>query len=129
MYSSIGTLKYHDEKLIVEVDQQLGKYYFNLVPKWFKIHPQKYPPHISVVRKEIPPNKQHWKKYDGEAIEFLYDTFIHNDEAYFWLNAFCTRLEEIRLELGLPVSSPYTRPPSGFHKCFHITIGNTKHDR
>jgi|ERR1700722_524887 len=126
MFSSIGTLRYHDEKLIVEVDQQLGRYYFNLVPKWFKLSHQKYPPHISVVRKEVLPNKQYWKKYDGEAIEFLYENYCYNDEVYFWLNAFCTRLEEIRLELGLPVSSQYTRPPSGFHKCFHITLGNCK---
>lgn len=126
LFQSSGILHYGENKLIVEVDRELAKYYFALVPKSINLQPQRYAPHISVVRKETPPNKQYWDKYEGEIIEFLYEPYVYNDEVYYWLNTFCNRLERIRLELGLPISSQYTRPPSGFDKCFHITIGNTK---
>jgi hypothetical protein len=67
-----------------------------------------------------------WGKYEGQEIDFSYENVIHSGTVYYWLNAFSTKLEEIREELGLPVSSQYTLPPEGFVKCFHITIANQK---
>lgn len=37
-------------------------------------------------------------------------------------------LGDLRVSLGLPESSQWTRPPDG-RECFHMTVGNTKHDR
>jgi hypothetical protein len=133
MFSSIGTLHYDPKrqeggfyKLTAAIDPEITRYYRALVPRSVRLNPQLYAPHISVVRREVPPKMENWKKHEGEEIEFFYDGYIHNDETYFWLNIFCVSLEEIRTELGLPVSSPYTLPPDGFNKCFHSTIGNTK---
>lgn len=126
LHKSNGILRYHPNKLIVEVDQGINDYYRKLIPKWIKTNKQMYAAHISVVRKEIPPNMQYWGKYDGDEVEFYYENIIRFGTVYCWLNVFSTRLEEIRLELGLPVSSMYTLPPEGFAKCFHTTIGNFK---
>ena len=126
LFHSIGKLSYSETKLVVEIDQELSDYYFSLVPKYVKLNPQRHAAHISVVRNEIPPKMEHWGKYQGELIEFLYDPFVFSGTTYYWLNAFSSRLEGIRHELGLPVSSEYTRPPGGFIKCFHLTLGNLK---
>jgi hypothetical protein len=130
LYQSSGPLRYFTGefgyKLIVEVDPQIVAYYRSLIPKWVKTNPQMYPPHISVVRKEVPPRLEYWGKHGGEEVPFLYSNIVHAGTVYYWLNAFSNRLEEIRLELGLEVSSPYTLPPEGFDKCFHVTIGNCK---
>lgn len=130
LHKSTGILRYGQGnagvKLIVEVDPGIATLYKSLIPKYYTLNPQKYAPHISVVRKEQPPNMNLWGKYDGLPVDFYYDGIIHSGTVYWWLNAFSVRLEEIRLELGLPVSSPYTLPPDGFGKCFHITLGNQK---
>jgi hypothetical protein len=131
IYSSSGPLLYSWEKeygykLIVEVDQGLSDYYRSLIPKWIKTNKQMYDPHISVVRKEVPKNLEYWGKYEGEEIDFQYTGTIYFGTVYCWLNTFSKRLEEIRLELGLPVSSEYTRPPETYIKVFHYTLGNFK---
>jgi hypothetical protein len=126
LFQSVGRLNYATNKLVVEADQGISDFYRSLIPKYHRVQRQFYPAHISVVRKELPPKMQFWREHQDEQIEFAYEPYQQNDETYWWLNVFCVRLEEIRLELGLPVSSPYTLPPSGFAKCFHMTIGNTK---
>jgi hypothetical protein len=128
MFTSTGILKYHDNpyKLIVEIDQNISDYYRSLIPKWIKSNRQMYSAHISVVRNEMPINLQYWGKYEGEEIEFIYTPGVQFGKVYCWLNVWCKRLEEIRLELGLPVSSQFTLPPEGFVKCFHTTLGNFK---
>mgnify|MGYP001595271285 CR=1 FL=1 len=82
--------------------------------------------HISVVRNELPINMCMWNKYSNLDIEFKYDSYIYNDELYFWLNVQSILLENIRLELGLSNVSSYTMSPDG-SSTFHITIANTKH--
>jgi hypothetical protein len=129
MFTSTGTIKYYSNpyKLIVEVDQDISEYYRKLIPKYIdQPARQMYAAHISVVRNEIPPHLSLWGKYEEEEIEFYYDNEVHFGEVYCWLNVWCKRLEEIRLELGLPVSSRFTLPPEGFIRCFHITLGNFK---
>lgn len=128
-YESEGVLRYSgNDKLIVEVDQSISEFYLSLIPKYKNINRQKYPTHITVVRtgKEQPVNLENWGKYQGEAIKFLYGSYIYSERVYYWLNVICLRLEEIREELGLSNQSIYTLPPSGFSKFFHITIANTK---
>lgn len=131
LYKSKGILKYDivdvGYRLVVEVDQGIADFYRSLIPKSKGVRRQKYPAHISVVRHEIPLVLDKWSEYHGCEVEFVYDNEIKNGKVYYWLNTFSTKLEEIRTELGLPVSSEYTRPPSDeYVKCFHITIGNCK---
>lgn len=131
LFESSGILRYsyteeYGYKLVLEVDKGIADFYRSLIPKWIKVNSQMYAPHISVVRKEVPANLDVWGKYEGEIINFLYENQVNNGIIYYWLNAFCIRLEKIRIELGLPVSSQYTLPPEGFTKCFHITIANEK---
>jgi hypothetical protein len=126
LHTSIGTLRYGFTHLVVDVDTEIPRYYRALLPKYVEIQPQMYPAHISVVRKETPPNMDLWKKYDGEKVEFKYSPIVHEGSVYFWLNVFCQRLEKIRVELGLPIHSPYTLPPEEFVHCFHCTLGNKK---
>lgn len=131
LHKSSGPLRYHrgdhgGYKLIVEVDPEIVRYYRSLLPKWIHTNRQMYDPHISTVRNEIPPYPEHWGKYEGEIVEFCYTHTVFHGTIYYWINAFCCRLEEIRVELGLPISSEYTRPPDTFAKVFHITIGNVK---
>lgn len=122
MYTSIGQLKYYEDWLVLFVDEEIVRYYRQFVPKTLNIRKQKYPPHISVVRKgkQIIPYMEFWNKYENESVEFNYDNQIHISEPYCWLNVNSIRLEEIRLELGL------TRWTGYDDKCFHITLGNTK---
>ncbi len=130
LFHSSGPLRYSQPnggyKAIVEADTGIGKYYRSLIPKWIDTNPQKYDAHISVVRNETPINLDLWGKYEGEMIEFTYANHVYNNQTYWWLNVFSKRLEDIRVELGLPVSSQYTLPPSGWIKCFHLTLGNSK---
>jgi hypothetical protein len=125
-YTSTGILKYFPNKLILEIDQGIVDYYRWFIPKSIKINRQMYPAHISVVRKENPGRPQVWGKYEGKAIEFIYSNIIYNCSIYFWLNVYSKELEKIRLELGLPIDSIYSRPPDGAIRTFHITIGNLK---
>lgn len=128
-YSSVGVLRYGAGwRLTVEVDQSISDYYRSLIPKYHYPSPPRWPAHITVVReeKEFPTNPEFWRKYDGEEISFLYSPIVQCGKVYFWLNALCKRLEEIRAELGLPITSMYTRPPEGFSKYFHMTIANSK---
>lgn len=115
-------------KAYVEVDKDISRYYRSLIPKWIKTNSQAYSPHITIVRNEVPVNLDVWQNYTNskEVIEFEYENIVHSGTVYFWLNCFSKRLEEIRLEMGLPVSSQYTLPPAGFIKCFHCTIANCK---
>ncbi len=129
LHQSIGILRYSGiNRLVVEVDSDIAAFHRSLIPKSIRVQPPMYPPHVTVVRehKESLADRTYWGVHDGEDVEFSYSSVVHMDETYCWLNVFCVRLEEIRRELGLPVTSPYTLPPSGFEKCFHMTIGNFK---
>ncbi len=133
LYSSSGTfhceyVEKYGYKAYVEVDKEIVAYYRRLIPKYITHRPQMYPSHISVVRYEIPRNLKAWDYYVNkkEEIPFTYEGIVRIGKVYLWLNFFSKRLEEIRIELGLPVESIYTLPPEGFAKCFHCTIGNMK---
>lgn len=125
---STGNLIYYNNpyKLIVEVDDDFGKYYRSLIPKNYKIRAPMYSPHITVLRNEAPLLLNTWEEHYNMSIEFEYDTYIHNYDVYFWLNVSCPLLSDIRIDLGLPKCSEFTRSPDS-NSDFHITIGNIKH--
>lgn len=77
---------------------------------------------ITIVRTNVEkPNLKYWRKYENEIVEFNY-TNIYEDSLYYVLRAYSTRLNNIRMELGLPA---YRKP----FKHFHITIANKKHEQ
>jgi hypothetical protein len=126
---SVGKVRYSLEPLLkatLDVDPGIVAFYRSLVPKSIRLNSQMYAPHISFVRKEIPPNMDVWGKYEGEEIEFEYSNIIHFDDVYAWLDVHSLRLQEIRMELGLPHMRRHSGSPDGFSQSFHITIGNFK---
>lgn len=132
MHSSVGTLDYSivdgGYRLVVQCDQGISDMYRSLIPKYYTVNRPRWPAHITVVRsyQETPTNLTAWGKYQGEQVEWFYEPHIRMGRQYFWLNTLCTRLEDIRVELGLPIRSEYTQPPEGFKKYFHMTIANQK---
>lgn len=118
---SSGTLYACADKVFVAVDEGIVQLTRALIPPYFPTQPQRYAPHITVVRNEpfsIRPKKT--------EISFRYDPVVQNDDTYWWLNVYCSDLSDIRIGMGLEPSSQWSRPPDGT-ECFHITVGNTKH--
>lgn len=128
MFCSYGTLNYRtDGSLIVEIDQELVRYYRYYLARKAFAYPQKHQAHISVVRKEtLPVRMEMWEKYQGKTVPFFVQHKIWECERYFWVNVYSFELERIRLELGLDLKVYNIKPIAPFNKCFHFTIGNKK---
>jgi hypothetical protein len=129
MYESIGILNYSGiNRLVLQIDQELADFYRSMIPKYLPTNRPRWAAHVTVVRehKEEVVKREAWGKYEGHQVPFFYSPIIECDNTYYWLNVFCVRLEEIRIELGLSAVSRYTLPPSGFRKVFHTTIANSK---
>src|SRR5574343_153030 len=127
-FLSKGKLRYHLDpragyKLIVEVDRGISLFYKSLIPRWLNVRSQGWAPHISVVRKETPPNMNKGGLHEGEVVDFIYDIGTRNDDTYWWLDAYSKRLDEIREELGFKPPVPMRPLPEGFDKRYHITLG------
>jgi len=119
---SKGILKYYEgNKLVVEIDEELARYYRYWIPKYISFNKPMHLPHVTVVRGayETPTDKSKWGSREGEEIEFEYENDIKIGRVYIWLPVQSKKLEEIRKELGLD------RCFDKF-KGFHITIANTK---
>lgn len=131
---STGILRYTVEpvvghKLILEIDEEIKRLYFSLIPKYKDVSPQKYRAHISVIRKEkLPVNMEAWGRHEGKEIPFFYVPLHRHGEVYWWIDAFSTELEDIRLELGVGLDSRW-QPPPGYRHIFHISLGNMKHQK
>lgn len=122
MYWSSGILRYGPGiRAVVEVDDNLAKYYLALLPNYIDANPQMYRAHITVVRigKEPVPNMEVWKKYTNEVIPFAYSPTVETDGTYYYLKVRCLRIQQIREELGLPAFRPG-------RDCYHLTIANCK---
>jgi hypothetical protein len=123
IFSSFGTLVYSKERdwCRLEIDTEISRYYFGLIPKYKNAHSQAHKAHITVVRKGIenPPNMDVWGKYQAGMVNFQYIPIIQFDGLYYYLESFSDEIGKIRTELGLERYRP------GFN-CYHITIGNTK---
>ena len=85
-------------------ENELQEYYAAIIYKrtGIKLIKPAWGPHISIIRGEEPLNKELWKKYDGEEIEFIYDHYIKTNGGHWWLKVTCDKLLDIREELGLP---------------------------
>lgn len=122
-FKTIGRLEYGPGiRVVVRVDEGIADFYRALVPKSVGVKGQRYDAHVSVVRVwEKPANMDAWNKHAGERVEIEYEPVVRNDDRYYWLNVRCTRIEEIREELGL------TRYVT-WHNGYHVTVGNIKEE-
>lgn len=124
MFESTGTLVYDPYArikaapwwLILKTDKGIIDYYQYQIKQLYDVQFEKtiWGSHISVVRGQCPPNIRVWNKYKNEKIPFTYTNNIYRSSWFFCVDAYSTRLEEIRAELGLS-----NTPKFGFH----ITIG------
>jgi len=72
-------------------------------------------PHVSVIRREKPrKNLNRWGAQEGRRVEFWVDPFVHFNQEYWWLNARCPELLDIREFYGLR-REPKMR--------LHLTVG------
>lgn len=126
-FLSKGVLRYSlpngIHKVALEADPDIVGLARALTP--VRLNTQRYAPHVSVVRHEVPPNLEAWGKHEGTTILFEYSPVVYNDETYYWLQVLSQELRQVRLELGLNPSGKSSRPPDGA-EVFHITIGNIK---
>lgn len=108
-------------RAVLLVDQSIANYYRHMIPKYVEVKPQRHQAHVTVVRigLEVPTNMESWGRHEGELIRFRYGSDVLFDNGYYYLNVECPRIEQIRLELGLP-------PVFDVKKGHHITIGNSK---
>lgn len=121
MFTSTGRVEYRDDySMVLLVDEGLVAYYRSFIPKSLRFNKPRYPAHITIVRTgEVIPDLTHWGEHIDQAVRFEYEGYIHIEEPYIWLSAFCKQLESFRAELGLDACFDK-------FKWFHITIANTK---
>jgi hypothetical protein len=124
-FSSSGIILY-DPKMelgfesfwaVVECDFEIVNYYrWHLLRRGIAIHKgSRWGCHITWNRGEEPPNKSAWSKYEGLEINFRYSNFLRWDNGrHVWLDAYCPKLNDIRVELGL---QPLPQ------MAFHVTLG------
>ena len=128
-FKSFGTLRYSPKLLgeqktsenwwlVLDCDKEIGMYYRKLhfFSCYEKLSSPAWDSHITVVRNEQPPHKQHWHKYDGKRVEFEYQHFTHTNGAYWWLDVNCQELLDIRVELGLPMNPEFP---------LHLSVGHS----
>lgn len=110
-------------KIWLLIDDEIGRYYRTFIPG--KINTPLYPTHISIYRGKKIPNMPKWGFYEGYKVSFEYVNAIHSDNIYWWLEAICPNLENIRMDLGLGPVDDITYSPDKRHP-WHITIANNK---
>lgn len=116
---TIGTIECFSRWMVAWVDPEISRYYRALLPKAWYVNPPQFNSHISIVRDFEEADRNLWNKYQGYKVSIEYDLPVYFDGPYYWLDAFCPKIEHIRMELGL---SPFL----GDFNCQHITVGNTK---
>lgn len=129
MFTSAGKLMYDPHKsgkriikasdwwIILKTDEGIVDYYKHWIRKHYDVKFENtiWGSHISVNRGVVPPKKELWNKHKGEMVEFTYTNRVYRvNDIFFCVDAYSTRLEEIRLELGLSKQPNYG---------FHLTIG------
>ncbi len=123
MFSSTGVLRCYSRWILIDVDEEIGKYYRELYRLRRYKTERLNPPttcHITVTSihdlKKI--GAENWWGYPNneQIIEFEYSPEASDSGVYVVLPVVCARAQEIRDELGL--GKPFYP--------FHITIGNRK---
>lgn len=141
-FPATGTYRYNPKMLgehggewwlVIDCDPEITRYYRklyiahktgfqNLISKQDYIQEPFWAAHISVIKRDEPPNnkKYLWNKYQGQEVSFFYTHTITQWGNYFASQVVCPSANKLRQELGLP---PQPWNP------FHLTIGNQKNLR
>jgi hypothetical protein len=116
IYDPRARIRFEPWWCILKTDEELVRYYQYWIKQHYDVKFEKtvWGSHISVNRAVKPPNPAFWKKYKNEIIPFTYTNRVYRVHWFLCVDAYSTRLEDIREELGLPRLPPYG---------FHLTIG------
>ena len=116
---SEGFVLYKGGTCTLEVPRDFGPFYRYLIPRYMGAHPNKYPPHITIVREWERHNEEFLNRpYEGYIFSFEYSGKIHFDGTYFYLKCRSQMIKQMREEFGL---IPYRKD-----NCYHLTVGNNK---
>lgn len=116
-HSSYGYITYRDTSCILLIQQEIVDYYYSLIPKYFDTNRQKYPAHITIIRKFEKPTI---RLVTSNIIRFEYDGKIHYKHPYFFMNCWSDDIGDLREDCGLP------RYRFADTANYHFTIGNIK---
>jgi len=121
-------IKYHSRWVVAYMEPrkawlEIRRLRIALAPKAWEVQPQRYDPHVTVLRleKEDMPADELWalKPRDGELVEVAYDTTLRCAGVYWFFDAWSPELMAVRVSLGLkPLREGYFMQ--------HITMGNMK---
>lgn len=126
MFTSTGILHYdptvglkHTEPwwALLLCDNEIARYYASQLKNYgievYSNDKGLWKTHISVMKGELPPNLEAWKKYDGQEVEFHYSHIIRSENGeHAWVDVYSEDLSDIRQELGFD-----------FKPWFHMTVG------
>lgn len=117
VHSVVGTLRYVDDWLLLEVDDEIARYYAWIMKQRFDINlhwKSKWGAHVSVIRGEqLHMNLDKWGEDEGREIQINYTHDIYTNGEHWWLNVLCDELADVRSHYGLPTNKRF----------FHLTIG------
>lgn len=117
-HKTTGTLNYTGNWLILQVDDEIARYYASILKKELGVDlhwKAKSGAHVSVIRGEMLLKPQLWGHDHGKKIEINYTHQIYTNGEHWWLNVVCDELADIRSQYGLPTNKRF----------FHLTIGRT----
>jgi len=105
MFKSIGHLQYSENGwLIVKCCDDLAAYYRNQLSSIKRLGKPRGGSHITVVNGDVEAdniNWDLWDKYNLDQVEFTYSNKIKVVKPYYWLTVECSKLLDVREELGL----------------------------
>jgi hypothetical protein len=117
IHSVVGTLQYIDDWLLVRVDDEIARYYAQMVYVRFGIklqHKTQWGAHVSAIRGEPSLiNGPEWGHDDGKEVLVQYTHDVYTNGNHWWLNALCDDLTSVRGFYGHPTTKRW----------FHLTIG------
>src|SRR4051812_39505254 len=71
VHEAVGTLRYVDDWLLLQVDDEIARYYSDMLRVRFGItlhHRSKWGAHVSIIRGETLPNPEGWAADEGREI-------------------------------------------------------------
>lgn len=117
MIQTNATVVVYESWIVAYLCKDFGNYYRALCPKAWYIKPPMYPPHITILRKDIEPFVANSQLPTTVSVQYV--PGVKTDGLYYWLDVYSEEIGNIREGLGL------SRYREGFD-CYHVTIGNNK---
>jgi len=120
VYSPHTHLSSSEKWLVLMCDDEIGAYYRCLFHREFpyrgKLQRPVWGSHISAIRNETIKQPKLWHIDANKIVEFEYDDGVKSNGEYYWLDARCDFLLDLREQYGLPRQPKYG---------LHLTIGRT----